>query len=608
MPPPAGSSIRQAEGWSRRGSAAVDAGDLETAKQCFKRAAQLDRSNGSRRFHLALVLEALHEFGEAAQELTEALRLDPNMTDATRRLAGLCTRRVLPETLRLNPLGLKAALGHDAVARDIIAELALRHLSCQEPLRRAREIGRSKGWLVAAQGLCLKRTGQLLRDGLFLEILRTSVIRSPDFERLLTSLRRVLLLEMPVERFSDRDLVLFAIALMQQCWVNEYVWAVSPEETRVAGDQPIALGELLDGDMRSGVQFLLASLYQPLSKILGRNVDLRRLASIRPQPLSDVTARHVAQQMDDEARLARLPRLGTPADVTSRQVASHYEAHPYPRWTRLGMNLRPDEFRRNLMQYFHPDKLTFMDRPFEVLIAGCGTGMHAIQAALLSGANAQVLGIDLSAPSLAYAWRMADHFDVANVRFMQADLQQLGSLADFRSRFRVIECVGVLHHLADPFQSWRSLIPCLAPGGLMTIGLYSARARRNLMALRSDPAYPGPGCDDAQLRAFRQLLMARPDGEPGSELKSTPDFYTASGFRDLVLHVSERCLSIPEIESFLADNGLVFRGFQPSLLFDFLRQHSADVAWPGSLLRWAELEEALPNLFASMYRFWCEKA
>lgn len=606
MPPPARSI--GADSWSRRGSAAVDAGDLESAKQCFKRAAQLDRSNASRRFHLALVLEALHEFGEAAQELTEALRLDPNMTDATRRLAVLCSRRVLPENLQLNALGLKAALGHDAVARDIIAEVALRHLLCQEPLCRALEVGRSKGWLIAARGLCFKRTGQLLRDGLFLDILRTSVIRSPDFERLLTSLRRVLLLEMPLERFSDPDLVLFAIALMQQCWVNEYVWAVSPEEACVTGDQPIALGELLDGNMRSGVQFLLASLYQPLSKILGRNVDPRRLASIRPKPLSDVTARHVAQQMDEEVHLARLPRLGAPADDTSRQVAHHYKAHPYPRWTRLGMNLRPTEFRRDLAQYFHPDKLTFMDRPFEVLIAGCGTGMHAIQTALLYGPNAHVLGLDLSAPSLAYAWRMADHFAVANVEFMQADIQQLGSLPDFLSRFRVIECGGVLHHLADPFQGWRSLIPCLAPGGLMMIGLYSARARRNLTALRSDPAYPGPGCDDAQLRSFRQLLMARPDGEPGSELESTPDFYTASGFRDLVLHVSERCLSIPEIKSFLEDNGLVFRGFHPSLLFDFLRQHFADVTWPGSLQSWAELEEALPNLFASMYKLWCEKA
>lgn len=606
--PPSAPSIGQADRWSRRGSAAVDAGDLATAKQCFKRAAQLDRSNASRRFHLALVLEALHEFGEAAQELTEALRIDPNMTDATRRLAGLCTRRVLPETLQLNAPGLKAALGHDAVARDVIAEVALRHLSCQEPLRRALQVGRSQGWLVAARGLCLKRTGQLLRDGLFLEILRTSVIRSPDFERLLTSLRRVLLLEMPVERFSDRDLVLFAVALMQQCWVNEYVWAVSPEEGRRIGDQVIAVAQLLEGDIGCGVQFLLASLYQPPCKMLGRNVDQRYIGNMRPKFLSDVIADHVAQQVDEEARLARLPRLGAPRDDTSRRVAVHYEANPYPRWTRLGMNLRPDEFRRNLAQYFHPDKLTFMDRPFEVLIAGCGTGMHAIQAALLYGPNAHVLGLDLSAPSLAYAWRMADHFAVTNVSFVQADLQRLESVPDFLSRFRVIECVGVLHHLADPFQSWRSLIPCLAPGGLMMIGLYSAHARRNLTALRSDPAYPGPGCADAQLRAFRQLLMARPDGEPGSELKSTPDFYTGSGFRDLVLHVSERCLSIREIESFLEDNGLAFRGFQPSLLFDFLRQRFAEERWPGSLQRWAELEDAIPDLFASMYRFWCENA
>jgi hypothetical protein len=38
----------------------------------------------------------------------------------------------------------------------------------------------------------------------------------------------------------------------------------------------------------------------------------------------------------------------------------------------------------------------------------------------------------------------------------------------------------------------------------MRIGLYSAIARSNITALRKDPAYPGAGCSDARLRAFRQ--------------------------------------------------------------------------------------------------------
>jgi hypothetical protein len=101
--------------------------------------------------------------------------------------------------------------------------------------------------------------------------------------------------------------------------------------------------------------------------------------------------------------------------------------------------------------------------------------------------------------------------------------------------------------------------------------------------------------------------MDRSHGQLGSELKSSPDFYTTSGFRDLALHVSERCLSIPEIANFLDEAGLAFRGFQPDLFFDLLQQQYQGESRPGSLERWAELELAIPMLFAGMYKFWCQK-
>jgi SAM-dependent methyltransferase/tetratricopeptide (TPR) repeat protein len=604
---PSASSSAQAEDWSRRGSAAVDARDLDTAKKCFKRAAQLDRGSAERRCNLAIVLEALEEFGDAAEELTEALRIDPHHSQAARRLSSLLSRRILPESTRLNPQGLRAALQHDAVSRDAVADAAFRHLSHGEWLGDALALGRLEGWEVAARGLCLKRTGRLLRDELLLELLRTGVVRSTDLERLLTALRRALVLEVPRQRLADGELIQFATALMQQCWVNEFVWVASEEEPRAVAEQPIAIPELLDGNVEQGNRFLLASLYRPITETLGQNVSSERIANIQPSALRVAIARRVEEHVDEQARMARIPRLGSIADETSRKVALQYESAPYPRWTRLGMSMREGGFRRSVGQYFKPEQLAFTRQPFEVLVAGCGTGMDAIQVALGYGTNAQVLALDLSAASLAYASRMADHFGAKNITFVQADIGEIGGLSEFRSRFRIIECGGVLHHMADPFQGWRALIQCLAPQGLMRISLYSAIARRNLAALRGDPAYPGAGCDDTKLRAFRRVLMDRSHGQLGSELKSSPDFYTTSGFRDLALHVSERCLSIPEIANFLDEAGLAFRGFQPDLFFDLLQQQYQGESRPGSLERWAELELAIPMLFAGMYKFWCQK-
>ena len=68
----------KAQTWSERGSAAIDAGDLAAAEQCFREAIRTDRRDGRHHVHLAIILEARAKFGDAAQELTQALRLEPD--------------------------------------------------------------------------------------------------------------------------------------------------------------------------------------------------------------------------------------------------------------------------------------------------------------------------------------------------------------------------------------------------------------------------------------------------------------------------------------------------------------------------------------------------
>ncbi|KAB2920600.1 MAG: methyltransferase domain-containing protein [Hyphomicrobiaceae bacterium] len=600
--------MRRASSWSERGSAAVNAGDLKVAKECFLQAVKAEGRNASHRLHLAIVLEGLGESEPAAEHLTAALRINPKLEDAARRLCSLVGRHALPEDVQLDPVGLRAALRHDRIDREIVAQAAVRFLSGRAPLREVLGDGRSAGWLAAARALCLDKTAPLLKDDLFLDVLRTSVIADLDLERLLTAVRRILLLEVPAQRFEDRGLVAFVVALMQQCWANEHVWGVDASETRRLAGEPVDVAALLGGDVEAGRRLMLHALYMPIARMLGREITAGEAGKVRPNALREAIVPRLAADEDERARSARMLRLGPPDGETSRRVAAQYEANPYPRWTSLSV-LRQSDFRRLLDGMFPPARLAFLDHPFEVLIAGCGTGMQVVQAALEYGPNARLLAMDLSSAALGYASRMAERYGLKNVEFVQGDLQRVDTFGpQFLSRFHVIECVGVLHHLAEPLRGWRTLLQCLAPGGLMRIGLYSALGRRNLAELRKDPAYPGPVCDDDKLRSFRQVLVAR-EAERASKLSLIADFYTTSQFRDLLLHVSEHGLSIPEIKSFLDANKLAFRGFQlgkePHALF---RQRYPADDWPGSLDHWAELEEAFPYLFLGMYVFWCDRA
>jgi len=89
----------------------------------------------------------------------------------------------------------------------------------------------------------------------------------------------------------------------------------------------------------------------------------------------------------------------------------------------------------------------------------------------------------------------------------------------------------------------------------------------------------------------------------------SPDFYSQSGFRDLVLHTCEHRFTLARLAEALDALGLEFVGFQHARP-EPLRWY-AD-AWPDdprrtSLDRWGVVEEAHPRVFAGMYQFWCHR-
>src|SRR5262249_16646583 len=191
----------------------------------------------------------------------------------------------------------------------------------------------------------------------------------------------------------------------------------------------------------------------------------------------------------------------------------------------------------------------------DILIAGCGTGQHAIETAQRF-AGAATLAVDLSLASLAYAKRKTTETGRVQIEYGQADILKLGALG--RS-FDLIESFGVLHHLADPFAGWRVLLSLLRPGGFMAVGLYSAMARPAIVAARAFIAGPGSPPPAADIRRCRQDLLA--DGAQFKNVVGSGDFFSMSNCRDLLFHVQEHRLTTPQIAGFIADNGLAFVGF-----------------------------------------------
>ena len=584
-------------------------GNLEDAASTFKNAIALDGRNLDLPYYLAIVEEKSGNVHRAAALLTEVLRRKPSYPKAAARLSRLLARYRIDDFGVLDQAGLRAALVSQGIALQPIVDASYAWIAAQDVawvngIRgitageiRERDLGRN---LIG--GNCTNRS---LGLELLHQCLRRGTVKNSGVERLLTGVRAAVLIDCRDSCFDDRGTFELLLALMVQGSNNDYAWAETPEEVTALDALQINRAELLAGDPDSTHAFLCAALYRPLSKIVSPALDLADVRQLKPRSLRETIGPQIAEQTRYQAATMLIPVLNPISDATSLKVAGQYEAAPYPRWQSL-QHSPSGAIQRYLGRFVAPERLVFMNGDFDVLIAGCGTGQQALMLATAYGSKARLTAIDLSRASLAYASVMTARQNVSNVTLIQADVLD-APLLD--RDFDIIQCVGVLHHMADWRAGWRALLSRLKPAGLMNIGLYSALARQGLRELRGESNYPGVGCSDAAARVYRRSLMLREDAAPGGYLKFSRDFYTLNTFRDLALHESEANVTIEEIAEFLDETGLVFRGFE---LEDQVTHEFAEVypksARPGLLADWASFERLNPHTFDAMYCFWVERA
>ncbi|MDA8230901.1 MAG: methyltransferase domain-containing protein [Magnetospirillum sp.] len=523
--------------------------------------------------------------GEATAPLMAALERAPKDAETVRALGAVAqmvaTRQGGVDLPRLPSVhALLEVLDNDRLDHGHFAMLCIAALRAMPGLASALAALAREG-LDAAVTRLLGESAGMLRDPLLIHYLARTVNLDPDLERLLTGLRRRVLSDGLYRRNGPPPAFLAAMA--RQCRNNEYVWYEDEAETEAVAALAEDLAARIAANRKVGAEVSAYALYRPVETLPGAQSLGRRT------PVTDAEARRLAAEAlktaAEERRLEReIPTMTPLSGAISAAVARQYEENPYPRW--LSLTIPSPQW----------------DREVDVLIAGCGTGKQAVTAGFAYGARARILAIDLSRASLAYAARMARHYGLANLRFAQADILGLEGL---ERSFDVIECVGVLHHMADPLEGWRVLASRLKPGGLMRIGLYSERARQPIVAGRAAIAERGIPPTEAGIRRFRRDVLAG-TVPLGVLAAASSDFFALSDTRDLLFHVMEHRFTIPRIAECLATLGLEFGEFSlPRADADRLL---AEVGGePGDLEAWDEIERRHPQLFRGMYQFTCRK-
>lgn len=451
------------------------------------------------------------------------------------------------------------------------------------------------------------RLASLAGMPLLLVLLEEALITNYTLERLLRAVRHVLLLAIVPNKAAQLESTHwtnFIAALAQQCFANEYVYAVTAEEEAAAARLITDAQTILNQNtLCPAAALMLIGAYQALYRLpFAEKIP----ADGWPVQAQCVIVRQLIEPQQEEILKRGMPRFTAIQNQISQAVRQQYEENPYPRWRRRGNPSQGKTMQAGLQSRF-PHQTFSGDSPQqpEILVAGCGTGSDAVQIAN-SFSNARILAVDMSLSSLAYAKRATQALGITGIEFGQADILELGAL---NKQFDVVVCSGVLHHMHDPLAGWHVLTQLLRPNGYMNIGLYSRRARIDITALRQlikDAGYPSTL---AGIRQFRtDALSGKCTVDIGS-LSVSPDFYSVSACRDLVFHVQEHVVSPLEIQANLQQLGLQFIGFElpnPEARTLYLERFPDNPACD-SLANWDAIEQDHPQIFAGMYQFWLKK-
>ena len=593
-----------AEAISNRGLVMQESGRLDDAIASHRRALAINTDYAAAHSNLGNALLLKGQTGEAFECHRKAVALAPQVdsywTSLAMSLPGLSFTAVTDDLIReLSILLTHPSVEPSAIARPI--QSALLQLPdfveiIDEVISHASDPDASFG----------NAAVQLSGIELFLGLMRRSPIFDLRIESALTSLRRTML-QKAVCGTSDSNELPFATALAHQCFTNEYVFSETKEESAAVEEFERQIAEAVaKGQTVKDSSVAALASYRELYRLpWAETLSARQWED----GIAEVIRRQISEPLAELAMHTQVSHLTPIESTVSQSVREQYEENPYPRWINAGFAGTGKSIDKVLFA-----TLTHLDRgqyPFseapQILIAGCGTGRHALSTAMRYS-NSTVLAVDLSLSSIAYAIRKTNELGIANIEYAQADIMELGVL---ERQFDLIESVGVLHHLEDPVAGWRILIDLLRPGGLMKIGLYSELARQDVVACRKLIADKQYSASVEDIRRCRQdiISLSAEGNETLSRIFDKNDFFSMSECRDLLFHVQEHRFTLPQLEEALTELGLEFLGFEmreQSALAAFRERNPQDTDLT-SLRLWHEFELDNPDAFSNMYQFWCRK-
>jgi SAM-dependent methyltransferase len=203
-------------------------------------------------------------------------------------------------------------------------------------------------------------------------------------------------------------------------------------------------------------------------------------------------------------------------------------------------------------------------KDLRILVAGCGPNAAARYAYHHRGAT--VLGVDISAASLAHASRLKARHELDNLELLHCRIEELPELGE---PFDLIDSSGVLHHLPDPSAGLKRLAGLLAADGVVFLMLYGKYGRAGIYMAQELFRRLGLGQSEDDVATVKAALGAMASEHPVRRCFSNAnDLWFDAGIVDTFLHPVDRGFSVGDCYDLLEAAGLVLQGWVNRYAYD----------------------------------------
>ena len=567
-----------------------DFGQLKEAELSLRKAIKLNSKLGDAYLNLGYVLKDLENFNEALSCFLKAIQITPSNN---------YIYSILGELLRDSDL----SKFKKSELKEILDLLLKRNDINHRNLSKTFNLLYKKELIINLKNKnsCIPKIELIYKNQNIMNGLKKIIFKDPEIEKELSNFRKYICAKILKNIFLINKFEFeLTIALGKQCFLNEYIYSLTKEEEISINK---ILDKCLDGELNE-INIVILSCYYPLYKLIEQVPSLKSF-QYNNKNFQELIKLQISEPIKEIELSKRIKRVGKIDNYISEKVKSQYEKNPYPRWTINKYFQRPiSPFNIFINNEIKPNSINHSTRDGEikVLIAGCGTGQHILNAQRYR--NSFTTGIDLSLNSLGYAQRKISEFRIKNVELIQMDILEINLL---KEKFDLIECSGVLHHMQNPEKGLQQLLSVLKNNGYLKLGLYSKIARKDIIKARNYITNNNIQSDEKGIRNFREKILSGRI-ENLSALKSFGDFYSLSECRDLCFHTEEHQFTINQLEKIITSNKLEFLGFScRKNIKSLYKKYFPKDTKQTNLQNWAKFEEIHPESFIGMYEFWVAK-